>query len=130
FRSDRRRLERDAGHRLYLEQCGNPRGRPVIVLHGGPGGGCSPFMRRFFDPRYWRVVLFDQRGCGRSTPHATVAANTTAHLIADIEAIRAELDLGPVTTFGGSWGATLALAHAQAHPESVSALVLRGVFLA
>lgn len=127
---DRRMLERDDGHRLYLEQCGNPRGRPVIVLHGGPGGGCSPFMRRFFDPRYWRVVLFDQRGCGRSTPHATVAANTTAHLIADIEAIRAELDLGPVTTFGGSWGATLALAHAQAHPESVSALVLRGVFLA
>lgn len=127
---DRRMLERDNGHSLYVEQCGNPRGRPVMVLHGGPGGGCSPFMRRFFDPRHWRVVLFDQRGCGRSTPHAEVAANTTGHLIADIEAIRAALDLGPVTLFGGSWGATLALAHAQAHPDAVRALVLRGVFLA
>lgn len=127
---DRRMLDRDNGHRIHVEQCGNPRGRPVIVLHGGPGGGCSPYMRRFFDPRHWRVVLFDQRGCGRSTPHAVVEANTTRHLIGDIEAIRAELDLGPVTLFGGSWGATLALAHAQAHPEAVEALILRGVFLA
>lgn len=126
---DRRMLDRDGGHRIHVEQCGNPQGRPVIVLHGGPGGGCSPYMRRFFDPARWRIVLFDQRGCGRSTPHASVAANTTGHLIGDIEAIRAALDLGPVVSFGGSWGATLALAHAQAHPDAVSALILRGVFL-
>lgn len=127
---DRRMLERDNGHRIHVEQCGNPRGRPVMVLHGGPGGGCSPFMRRFFDPRYWRIVLFDQRGCGRSTPHAGTLANTTQDLIGDIEAIRAALDLGPVVSFGGSWGATLALAHAQAHPQAVEALILRGTFLA
>lgn len=127
---DRRMLDRDGGHRIYVEQCGNPQGRPVIVLHGGPGGGCSPYMRRFFNPRHWRIVLFDQRGCGRSTPHASIEANTTQHLIADIEAIRARLDLGRVVSFGGSWGATLALAHAQAHPDAVSALILRGVFLA
>lgn len=117
------------GHSIYVEQSGNPDGSPVIVLHGGPGGGCSPYMRRFFDPAHYRIILFDQRGCGRSTPSASVEANTTAHLIADIEAIRAQLGLGPVLLFGGSWGAMLALAHAQAHPESVRGLVLRGVFL-
>ena len=127
---DRRMLARDGGHRIYVEQSGNPQGRPVIVIHGGPGGGCSPYMRRFFDPDRWRIVLFDQRGCGRSTPHADVEANTTQHLIGDIEAIRAALGLGRVVGFGGSWGATLALAHAQAHPDAVSALILRGVFLA
>ena len=126
---DRRVIDRGDGHRIYVEQCGHPRGRPVIVLHGGPGGGCSPFMRRFFDPQHYRIVLFDQRGCGRSRPLASVEDNTTAHLIGDIQAIRAALDLGPAVLFGGSWGATLALAYAQAHPEAVSALVLRGVFL-
>lgn len=127
---DRFMLSRDNGHSLYVEQCGNPQGRPVLVLHGGPGGGCSPFMRRFFDPRYWRIVLFDQRGCGRSQPHASIEANSTHDLIGDIEAIRAHLSLGRIVSFGGSWGATLALAHAQAHPDAVSAMVLRGVFLA
>lgn len=126
---DRRRLDRGDGHNLYVEQCGNPQGRPVIVLHGGPGGGCSPMMRRFFDPGHWRIVLFDQRGCGWSTPQASVACNTTADLIGDIGAIAATLDLGPAVLFGGSWGATLALAFAEAHPQAVSALVLRGVFL-
>ncbi|ARJ69353.1 prolyl aminopeptidase [Paracoccus contaminans] len=126
---DRRRLDRGDGHNLYVEQCGNPHGRPVIVLHGGPGGGCSPMMRRFFDPGHWRIVLFDQRGCGWSTPQASVERNTTADLVGDIRAIAAALDLEPAVLFGGSWGATLALAFAQAHPHAVSALVLRGVFL-
>lgn len=126
---DRRMLDRGDGHRLYVEQCGHPEGRPVIVLHGGPGGGCSPYMRRFFDPAHFRVVLFDQRGCGRSEPRASVAENTTAHLIGDIDAIRATLDLGPAILFGGSWGATLALAYGQARPEAVAGFVLRGVFL-
>lgn len=118
------------GHRLYIEECGNPEGLPVVVLHGGPGGGCSPAMRRYFDPRVFRTVLFDQRGCGRSRPHASVEANTTWHLVADIERIREKLGIpawGAV--FGGSWGATLALVYAQAHPDRVRALVLRGVFL-
>lgn len=126
---DRRLLDTGDGHVVYVEQCGRPDGRPVIVLHGGPGGGCSPMMRRFFDPDHWRVVLFDQRGCGRSTPRASVRANTTGHLIADIDRIRAALDLPPAVLFGGSWGATLALAYAEARPEAVTALVLRGVFL-
>lgn len=126
---DRRRLDRGDGHALYVEQCGNPAGRPVLVLHGGPGGGCSPVMRRFFDPAHWRIVLFDQRGCGWSTPQASVENNTTGHLIADARAILTGLDLAPAVLFGGSWGATLALAFAQAHPDLVSALVLRGVFL-
>ena len=126
---DRRRLDRGVGHVIYVEQCGNPAGIPVIVLHGGPGGGCSPVMRRFFDPARWRIVLFDQRGCGLSTPQAEVAANTTAHLLGDIDAIVAALRLGPAVLFGGSWGATLAVAYAQARPEAVRALVLRGVFL-
>ncbi|MRX49273.1 prolyl aminopeptidase [Paracoccus sp. S-4012] len=126
---DRRQIDMGDGHRVYVEQFGHPEGRPVVVLHGGPGGGCSPFMRRFFDPAHYRVVLFDQRGCGRSTPRASVARNTTAHLLEDIEAIRVTLDLGPVLLFGGSWGATLALAYAQARPEAVAGLILRGVFL-
>lgn len=117
------------GHSLYVEQCGNPDGRPVLVLHGGPGGGCSPFMRRFFDPDHYRVVLFDQRGCGRSRPTAEVEANTTAHLIRDIESLRALIGLDDWLLFGGSWGATLALAYAQAHPARVTGLILRGVFL-
>lgn len=126
---DSRMLEVGDGHRVYLEQCGRPDGIPVVVLHGGPGGGCSPMMRRFFDPEIYRAVLFDQRGCGRSRPHASVEANTTAHLIADIERIRETLGIGRWIVFGGSWGATLALAYAQAHPERAAWLVLRGVFL-
>lgn len=117
------------GHRVYYEQCGNPDGVPVVILHGGPGGGCSPGMRRFFDPSVYRVVLFDQRGCGRSTPHAEVANNTTWDLVADIERIRVALGIEKWIVFGGSWGATLSLAYAQTHPERAIRLVLRGVFM-
>ncbi len=127
---DQRMLDVGDGHRLYVEQCGNPQGQPVVVLHGGPGGGCSPAMRRFFDPERYRIILFDQRGCGRSTPHASVEANTTWHLVADIELIRQTLGIGRWAIFGGSWGATLALVYAQEHPQVVAALILRGVFLA
>ncbi len=126
---DQRMLDVGQGHRVYVEQCGNPDGVPVVVLHGGPGGGCSPAMRRYFDPSYYRVVLFDQRGCGRSRPHASVVNNTTWHLVDDIELIRKELDVRDWIVFGGSWGATLALIYAQQHPDRVRNLVLRGVFL-
>ena len=126
---DQRMLDVGDGHRVYVEQCGNPDGIPVVVLHGGPGGGCSPTMRRFFDPAVYRIVLFDQRGCGRSRPHASVEANTTWHLVADIEAIRQELEIASWIVFGGSWGATLSLIYAQTHPDRARALVLRGVFL-
>ena len=126
---DQRMLEVGDGHRVYVEQCGNPDGLPVIVLHGGPGGGCSPAMRRYFDPAVFRIVLFDQRGCGRSRPHASVTNNTTWHLVDDIELIRKTLDVDAWIVFGGSWGATLALIYAQAHPAHVRQLVLRGVFL-
>jgi proline iminopeptidase len=126
---DQRVLDVGDGHTIYVEQCGNPKGIPVIVLHGGPGGGCSPAMRRYFDPAVFRVILFDQRGCGRSRPHASVTANTTWHLVADIEQIRTELNIDRWIIFGGSWGATLALIYAQTHPERAAALTLRGVFL-
>ena len=126
---DQRMLDVGDGHRIYVEQCGQPDGIPVVVLHGGPGGGCSPAMRRYFNPEVYRVILFDQRGCGRSRPHASVEANTTWHLVADIEAIRAVLSIDTWMVFGGSWGATLALVYAQAHPDCVRALILRGVFL-
>jgi len=126
---DQRMLDVGDGHRVYVEQCGNPDGIPAIVLHGGPGGGCSPAMRRYFDPAEYRIVLFDQRGCGRSRPHASVEANTTWHLIEDIERIRRTLGIGRWIVFGGSWGATLGLLYAQTHPERVAYLVLRGVFL-
>jgi proline iminopeptidase len=126
---DQRMLEVGGGHRIYVEQCGHPQGMPVVVLHGGPGGGCSPTMRRYFDPKVWRVVLFDQRGCGRSRPHASVEANTTWDLLADIERIREALGIARWVVFGGSWGATLALLYAQAYPERTAYLVLRGVFL-
>ncbi|PKP75793.1 MAG: prolyl aminopeptidase [Alphaproteobacteria bacterium HGW-Alphaproteobacteria-6] len=126
---DQRLIDVGDGHSIYVEQCGHPEGRPVIVLHGGPGGGCSPAMRRYFDPSAYRVILFDQRGCGRSRPHASVQANTTWHLVADIEAIRARLGIDRWIVFGGSWGATLALLYAQRHPERAAHLVLRGVFL-
>ena len=126
---DQRMLAVGDGHKIYVEQCGNPHGIPVVVLHGGPGGGCSPAMRRYFDPAHYRVILFDQRGCGRSRPHASVEANTTWHLVADIEQIRQELGIDRWIVFGGSWGATLSLIYAQSHPERAAALILRGVFL-
>jgi proline iminopeptidase len=127
---DRRMLAVGDGHTLYVEQSGNPNGIPVVVLHGGPGGGSFPAMRRFFDPAHYRIILFDQRGCGRSRPHASTEANTTWHLIEDIEKIRNTLGCDKWVVFGGSWGATLGLVYAQAHPERVAWLVLRGVFLA
>lgn len=126
---DQRMLDVGQGHHVYVEQCGNPEGIPVVVLHGGPGGGCSPAMRRYFDPEVYRVILFDQRGCGRSRPHASVKDNTTWHLVEDIETIRRQLDIEAWIVFGGSWGATLSLIYAQTHPERVLHLVLRGVFL-
>jgi proline iminopeptidase len=116
-------------HNVYFEQCGNPDGKPVVFLHGGPGAGCSAKCRRFFDPARYRIVLFDQRGCGRSTPHAELAANTTWDLVADIERLREHLGIERWQVFGGSWGSTLALAYAQTHPQRVSELVLRGIFL-
>ncbi len=124
-----RMLDVGDGHTIYVEECGNPKGLPVVVLHGGPGGGCSPSMRRFFDPQAYRIILFDQRGCGLSRPHASVDANTTWHLVADMEKIRKTLNIGKWALFGGSWGATLALIYAQAHPDRALHLVLRGVFL-
>ena len=126
---DQRMMDVGDDHTIYVEQCGNPHGIPVIVLHGGPGGGCSPSMRRYFDPSVYRVVLFDQRGCGRSRPHARVEHNTTWHLVADIERIREALGIDRFIVFGGSWGATLALIYAISHPDRVAHLVLRGVFL-
>lgn len=117
------------GHRLYFEECGNPDGKPCVFVHGGPGGGASPAARRFFDPERYRIVLFDQRGCGRSTPHASLEANTTWHLVADMERLRTELGIERWLVFGGSWGSTLSLAYAQHHPERVTELVLRGIFL-
>lgn len=126
---DQRMLEVGQGHKIYMEQTGNPKGIPVVVLHGGPGGGCSPAMRRYFDPKIYRVILFDQRGCGRSRPHASIDDNTTWHLIADIEKIRQTLNISDWMVFGGSWGATLALVYAQTHPDRVRHLILRGVFL-
>lgn len=126
---DRHMMDVGDGHKVYVEQSGNPDGVPVIVLHGGPGGGCSPAMRRYFDPKVYRIVLFDQRGCGRSKPHASVEANTTWHLVADIEKIRNSFGIDRWIVFGGSWGATLALIYAQAHPDRVRQLVLRGVFM-
>lgn len=126
---DQRMLDVGQGHRVYVEQCGNPDGVPVVVLHGGPGGGCSPAMRRYFDPEYYRIILFDQRGCGRSRPHASVTNNTTWHLVEDIEMIRQTLDIDAWIVFGGSWGATLSLIYAEEHSSRVRQLVLRGVFL-
>ncbi len=127
------RLDVGDGHTLYWEECGNPDGKPVVFLHGGPGGGCSPVHRQFFDPARYRVVLFDQRGCGRSTPHASapdadLSSNTTWHLVADIERLRVARGIERWQVFGGSWGSSLALAYAQAHPGVVTELVLRGIF--
>lgn len=117
------------GHRLYWEESGNPKGVPVVFLHGGPGAGCSPLHRRFFDPEHYRIVLFDQRGAGRSAPHAGLTDNTTGHLVEDIEALRRMLEVDRWLLFGGSWGSTLALAYGQAYPERCLGFILRGVFL-
>ncbi|HYN84153.1 MAG TPA: prolyl aminopeptidase [Pyrinomonadaceae bacterium] len=116
-------------HEIYYEQCGNPDGTPAVFLHGGPGGGIIPDYRRFFDPSAYRVVLFDQRGSGRSTPHASLEENTTWHLVEDIEKLREHLGVERWLVFGGSWGSTLSLAYAQTHPSRARALVLRGIFL-
>ncbi|AMM21501.1 proline iminopeptidase [Frondihabitans sp. PAMC 28766] len=121
------------GQQVYWEECGSPDGKPVVFLHGGPGGGCNPDSRRLFDPARYRIVLFDQRGCGRSLPHAgdhatDLTANTTWHLVADMERLREHLSIDAWQIFGGSWGSTLALAYAQTHPERVTELVLRGIF--
>lgn len=123
------RLAVGDGHTLYLEQCGEPAGIPVVFLHGGPGAGCGPSHRRFFDPARYRIILFDQRGCGRSTPHASLEQNDTWTLVADLERLREHLGITRWLVFGGSWGSTLALAYAQTHPERVMGLILRGVFL-
>lgn len=117
------------GHELYIEESGNPKGKPVIVLHGGPGVGSGPLHRQFFDPKAYRIILMDQRGCGRSTPFGSLRQNTTWHLVADIEVLRQQLGIERWQVFGGSWGSTLALAYAQTHPTRVSELVLRGLFL-
>ena len=118
-----------APHVLYVEECGNPDGLPVLFLHGGPGAGFQPWNRRFFDPERYRIVLFDQRGAGKSTPHAHLEGNTTSALVSDIEAVRRLLGIERWVVFGGSWGSTLALAYAEAHPEHVIGLILRGIFL-
>ena len=123
------RLRLDDRHVMYWEQSGNPRGVPVLFLHGGPGAGAATAHRRFFDPRYYRVIIFDQRGCGRSTPHAETADNTTAHLIADIEALRRHLSIDRWILFGGSWGSTLSLAYGICYPDACAGFVLRGIFL-
>jgi proline iminopeptidase len=122
-------LEVGDGHVLYAEESGNPSGKPVVVLHGGPGGGSSPKQRRFFDPEAYRIVLLDQRGCGQSTPHASVEHNTTWDLVRDVEQLRELLEIDRWMVFGGSWGSTLSLAYAQTHPDRVTELVLRGIFL-
>ena len=125
-------METGDGNRIYYEECGNPQGRPVVVLHGGPGGAVNPGMRRYFDPSRWRVILFDQRGCGQSTPNAAdtdLSDNTTWTLIEDIERLRERCGVDKWAVFGGSWGSTLSLAYAITHPERVSALLLRGIFL-
>lgn len=126
---DRGFLQVSSLHTLYYEQSGNPEGKPVVFVHGGPGGGTSPKCRRFFDPAVYRIVLFDQRGCGQSTPHAELTDNTTWDLVADIERVREHLDIERWQVFGGSWGSTLALAYAQTHPDKVTELVLRGIFM-
>ncbi len=116
-------------HVLYIEECGNPHGHPVVFLHGGPGAGCEPYHRQFFDPARYRIILFDQRGAGRSTPHAFLSDNTTACLISDMERIRTHLGVERWLLFGGSWGSTLALAYAESHAERVLGLIVRGIFL-
>ncbi|MBE9126942.1 MULTISPECIES: prolyl aminopeptidase [unclassified Coleofasciculus] len=116
-------------HTLYYEESGNPKGKPVVVLHGGPGGGSQPFYRQYFNPTQWRIVMFDQRGCGKSTPHAELEQNTTWDLVSDIEKLRVKLGIEQWVVFGGSWGSTLSLAYSQTHPERCRGLILRGIFM-
>jgi proline iminopeptidase len=123
------RLKVDDVHELYIEECGNPGGVPVLFVHGGPGAGCEEYHRRFFDPNIYRIILFDQRGSGRSTPHASLENNTTQDLVADMEKIREFLNVDRWVLFGGSWGSTLSLVYAETHPERVAGLILRGIFL-
>ncbi|MFQ3340038.1 MAG: proline iminopeptidase, partial [Gammaproteobacteria bacterium] len=117
------------GHEIYYEQCGNPNGKPAVFLHGGPGGGGSVKVRQFFNPAIYRIIIFDQRGCGRSKPHGCLENNTTWDLVADIESLKITLGIKKWLVFGGSWGSTLALAYAQTHPNSVSEMILRGIFM-
>ena len=116
-------------HEIYWEESGNPKGKPAVFVHGGPGAGADPRSRQFFDPKRYRIVVFDQRGCGRSRPHASLEDNTTWHLVSDMEQLRRHLGIERWLVFGGSWGSTLALAYSQAHPKRVSELVLRGIFM-
>lgn len=124
------RLRLDSRHTMYWEESGNPKGAPVLFLHGGPGAGATPVHRRFFDPAYWRIVIYDQRGGGRSTPLGETADNSPTHLVADIELLRRELGIASWLVFGGSWGSTLALLYAETYPQSCRGLILRGIFLA
>ncbi|WP_333793639.1 prolyl aminopeptidase [Hyphomicrobium sp.] len=122
-------LDTGEDHSLHFAECGNPAGAPALIVHGGPGGGCNPAMRRFHDPRHYRIILLDQRGCGRSMPNASIENNTTWHLVADMERLRQHLGIERWQLFGGSWGSTLSLAYAITHPERVTAMILRGIFL-
>ena len=122
------RLKVSELHEIYFEECGNPNGKPAVLLHGGPGGGSTPLMRRLHDPERYRIVLLDQRGCGRSTPYASLEENTTWDLVGDLERLRMHLHIERWQVFGGSWGSTLALAYAETNPDRVSELVLRGIF--
>ncbi|MGO8951739.1 MAG: prolyl aminopeptidase [Rhodomicrobium sp.] len=122
-------LKVPGGHDIYFEECGTPSGKPALMVHGGPGGGCNPAMRRYHDPARYRIVLFDQRGCGRSTPYASLEENTTWDLVADMERLRTHLGIEAWQLCGGSWGSTLSLAYAETHPGRVTALILRGIFL-
>jgi len=122
-------LQADAEHSVYFEECGNPQGKPILFLHGGPGSGCEPYHRQFFNPQKYRIVLIDQRGSGKSKPFASLSNNSTWDLIADIENLRRKLKIEKWVVFGGSWGSTLSLAYAETHPENIKALVLRGIFL-
>ena len=116
-------------HTIYFEESGNPQGKPIVVLHGGPGGGCPSFYRQYFNPEKWRLIMFDQRGCGKSTPHAELRENTTWDLVSDIEKIREHLKIDKWVVFGGSWGSTLSLAYSQTHPQRCTGLILRGIFM-
>lgn len=123
------RLQVSDLHTLHYEEVGNPQGKPAVFLHGGPGGGIDPVYRQYFDPQQWRLILFDQRGCGQSTPHAELRENTTWDLVQDIEVLRQHLDIDRWVVFGGSWGSTLALAYSQTHPQACQGLILRGIFM-
>lgn len=116
-------------HTIYFEESGNPQGKPIVVLHGGPGGGCPSYYRQYFNPEKWRLIMFDQRGCGKSTPHAELRENTTWDLVSDIEKIREHLKIDKWVVFGGSWGSTLSLAYSETHPERCTGLILRGIFM-